>query len=325
MLRFTTLFNYKYLPSGLMMYRSLIRHVPKFKLYIFAFDDITYEYLKKKNFNNIIPISLKDFEDKNLLRVKKKRTSLEYFWTCTGSTILYLFKKKKINDCIYVDADLYFYKNPEKIIRTVKKQSCMITRHNYAPEYNQAKTNGEFCVQFMYFKNNNYGNRILNKWRLDCIKWCYNKVQGGKFGDQKYLDFWPKKFVNHLSICSEVGAGIAPWNSAIYNFLKRKKNILINNDQSNTKCDLFFFHFHELKFYSRFFFYIGAYKINNSCYEIIYKNYIKSYLIILKELKQNKIFKNIIFYSSLGNGRTKIINFLKLLINFRNIRFFLIK
>jgi hypothetical protein len=154
MLRFVTLFNYKYLAHGLMMYDSLVRHVPKFKLYVFAFDKRTNDYLKKKNFKNIILVSFQDFEDDKLLKVKKNRTLTEYFWTCSGSTILYLFKKKKIDSCIYLDADLFFYDNPEKIINKIENKSCMITRHNYAKEYDQSKTNGKFCVQFMYFKNN---------------------------------------------------------------------------------------------------------------------------------------------------------------------------
>jgi len=322
MLRFVTLFNYKYLAHGLMMYHSLVRHVPKFKLYVFAFDKRTNDYLKEKNFKNIILVSFQDFEDDKLLKVKKNRTLTEYFWTCSGSTILYLFKKKKIDSCIYLDADLFFYDNPEKIINKIENESCMITRHNYAKEYDQSKTNGKFCVQFMYFKNNKFGNKILNKWRQDCLKWCFNKIEDGKFGDQKYLDIWPVKYKNNINICSELGAGLAPWNSKDYQFTKNKKKIEVENIEKNKKINFFFYHFHGLKFYSKFLIHLGSYKISNSCYEIIYKNYIKDYLKIFKNLENNKIFKNISLYSNLDQGKFKIINFFKILKNYKNIKLF---
>ena len=96
MYNFSTLFNYKYLANGLLLYESLSKNLKNFKLYVFAFDNLTYEFLKRKKLKNLILIKLKNFEDKDLLKTKKNRTPTEYFWTCTGSTILYLFNKKKL-------------------------------------------------------------------------------------------------------------------------------------------------------------------------------------------------------------------------------------
>ena len=206
MYNFSTLFNYKYLANGLLLYDSLSKNLKNFKLYVFTFDNLTYEFLKKKKLKNLILIKLKNFEDKDLLKTKKIRTPTEYFWTCTGSTILYLFNKKKIKDCIYVDADIFFFDNPIKILKKLKQKSCLITKHNYSKEYDQTATNGKYCVQFIYFKNNRFGRQILNDWRQECLNWCYNKVEDGKFGDQKYLDKWPKKYGSQVGVSQNVGA-----------------------------------------------------------------------------------------------------------------------
>ena len=41
----------------------------------------------------------------------------------------------------------------------------MITKHNYSAKYDQSKTNGIYCVQFLFFKNDIIGNKILMDWR----------------------------------------------------------------------------------------------------------------------------------------------------------------
>ena len=45
---YCTLFDSFYLTRGLAMYESLKRQTGNFHLYIFAFDDDTYSFLKKK-------------------------------------------------------------------------------------------------------------------------------------------------------------------------------------------------------------------------------------------------------------------------------------
>ncbi len=319
MLNFSTLFNYKYLPNGLLLYDSLRKNLKNFKLYVFTFDDLTYEFLKSENLKNLVVIKLKDFEDRDLLKIKKKRTPTEYFWTCTGSTILHLFKKKKIKDCIYVDADIFFFDNPNKILKRIKGKSCLITKHNYSKEYDQTLTNGMYCVQFIYFKNNKFGRQILNDWRQECLEWCFNKVEDGKFGDQKYLDKWPKKYGSQVSISQNVGAGIAPWNSKDYRFLKFHNKVKVFN-YKKIKSDLIFYHFHELKFYSKKIIFIGNYQINQYCYDLVYRDYIIKYLDILNKLEKTKYFKNLNFFDNFGSGKKMLIDLFKLLKNFKNIK-----
>ena len=47
MMNFCTLFDSFYLSRGLALYESIKEHTEDFHLYIFAFDDITYEILNK--------------------------------------------------------------------------------------------------------------------------------------------------------------------------------------------------------------------------------------------------------------------------------------
>lgn len=318
MKNFCTLFNYKYLPRGLLLYKSLQRNVVNFHLYIFAFDQLTFDYLKNKNFKYVTVISLSEFEDKNLLKIKNTRTPTEYFWTCTGSTLIYLFKKFNLKDCVYLDSDIFFFSYPVNFFKKFKKYSCVITKHNYAKKYDQSKTNGIYCVQFLYFKNNLIGNRILRDWRNKCLKWCYNRVEKNKFGDQKYLDIWPKKF-NQVFVSDHLGAGLAPWNLIDFNLKKKKKSLRIENKLTKKNYELIFYHYHDLKYFSKYFF-LGGYKIDLLSYRKIYMRYMSLYLKEVNKLKKNKIFKDCNFSDSSGSGKTYVINFIKKILNFKNLK-----
>ncbi len=246
-LYFCTLFDSNYLTRGLAMYKSLIKHCPDFHLYIFAFDDKAVSVLQKLMLKNATVISLKEFEGEELLKIKPTRSAAEYCWTCTPSSILYSIEKYNLTHCTYIDADLLFYSNPEVLISEMGNKSVLITDHRYTPAYDQTKTSGKYCVQFMCFKNDEKGMRVLKWWRNACNEWCYARVEEGKFGDQKYLDDWTARFegVHELA---HIGGGVAPWNMQQYQF-KIKNDVVFLKETSSEYVPLVFFHFHGLKFY----------------------------------------------------------------------------
>src|SRR4051812_5477100 len=146
-LNFCTLFNSNYVTRGLLMYQSLQKNCKDFHLYIFAFDDTSFNFLKNANYPNVTPVSLKDFEDEELLKVKPTRSAAEYCWTCTPSTILYSIEKFKLDNCTYLDADLCFYSDPKVLIDEMGDKSVLITPHRYTSEYDQSGESGKYCVQ----------------------------------------------------------------------------------------------------------------------------------------------------------------------------------
>lgn len=246
MQRFCTLFNSFYLSRGLAMYRSLLSQTSDFHLYIFAFDDACFEILVKLQLSNATIISLVEFETKELLAVKGSRTVGEYCWTCTAFTISYCINRFSLDHCTYIDADLMFYRNPEILMDEMGDDSVLITEHRYSPEYDQSKTSGIYCVQFVTFKNTDQGRLVLDWWESACLEWCYNRFEDGKFGDQKYLDDWTSRFEG-VHVLGHLGGGVAPWNSKEYSFYNTDDEILIV-DSSEVKSPLIFYHFHDFRF-----------------------------------------------------------------------------
>jgi hypothetical protein len=126
-MNFVTLFNSNYLSRGMVMYESLKEHCPDFHLYVIAFDDSTYHYFQKFPQKNLTAVSLKEFEDPKLLEIKPTRSAGEYCWSCTASTVLYAINTYKLDHCVYVDADMRFYSNPQVLFDEWGSRSVLIT------------------------------------------------------------------------------------------------------------------------------------------------------------------------------------------------------
>jgi len=290
MLNFCTLFDINYINHGLTMYESLKRHCEDFHLYVFAFCDKSYNLLKKLNLEKVTVISLKEFEDEELLKVKPTRSKGEYCWTCTSSTILYCLKNFNLENCTYLDADLYFYDNPKILIDEMEanQKTVLITEHRYTPRHDASKTSGKYCVQFMTFKNEPKALEVLNWWRNSCIEWCYARYEDGKFGDQKYLDDWLTRF-DCIHSLENLGGGVGPWNIQQYDFKQKNKKIYLIKKSDKSKTPVIFFHMEVVKVQSDGFIANDRpdlYDIPYKYGKLFYKNYMKSLIKTNTELRK---------------------------------------
>ena len=275
MYNFCTLFDSFYLPRGLAMYESLKQQTTHFHLYIFAFDQRAQDILTQLQLDYVTVISLKEFEDEALLKVKSSRSRAEYCWTCTPSTVKYVLKTYHVDACTYIDADLYFYTSPKVLFDEMGDKSVLITEHRYTPAYDRSSIAGKYCVQFITFKNNTDGLAVLDWWQAACLDWCYDRYEDGKFGDQKYLDDWTTRF-NGVHNLLHLGGGMAPWNVQQYAIKTvTDEKIHFYNKKDLTTFELVFYHFHYVRFYKNNLVDLGWFKLDKSIIDNIYKPYIK--------------------------------------------------
>ncbi len=265
---YITLFDYNYLPQGLTMYKSLKSNFNNFNLWIVCMDKKVENFFKKKKFKEINIIPLKDIENSSLLAIKKKRKFVEYCWTLTPFLPSYIFKKR-INKITYIDADIFFYKKPSKIIKEFQdsKKSVFITEHGFHKNFDYSSVSGRFCVQYIIFKNNRNSKKILKWWQKKCLEWCHDYPDNNRLGDQKYLDQWPELFGNHIHISKNKKYFQAPWTF----------------DRFNCK-DTIIYHFHGLKISHNKVFVYNRYGLNHKIINYIYSNYIKALSKTIRDL-----------------------------------------
>ena len=150
-------------------------------------------------------------------------------------------------------------------------KSVLITKHNYTPEYDLSETSGIYCVQFITFKHDTNGMKVLNWWRNACNDWCYARIEDGKFGDQKYLDDWTNRFEG-IHELKHLGGGVAPWNIQQYRL-------------EEEKFQLIFYHFHGFKFIEgEKVSLIDGYKLRTIDIKMLYKPYILHLEKIMKQV-----------------------------------------
>ncbi len=255
---YVTLFDRLYLPQGLALHMSMERQFKSFKLWIVCMDKEVHDALSKIDLKNVELLKISDVETEDLKKVKSSRTKGEYCWTITPFTPKFIFDAdQSISRVTYVDADLWFRNDPSAIFEEFENsgKSLFITDHAYAPEYDLSDTFGQFCVQFVIFVRDD--SEIVRKWWADrCLEWCFNRLEGGKFGDQKYLDALSVLFKKKVHVLQNKELALAPWNASRFPF-----------------GNSVFFHFHGVRLLSRNKVHLGVYKIPKIVFEKIYAKY----------------------------------------------------
>lgn len=244
-----TLFDSNYIDKGLVMYSSLEKVCDEFALYVLPMDEKCSEILKTLNLSHMVILDYKDFEDADLRKVKQERSRAEFCWTCTGKLIKYVLEKYSEKICTYIDADLYFYADPQQLIDEMIEDhaSVQVIKHNFSKKERKIRENadGIYCVQFNTFLNNKEGHAVLNEWINDCLNECsYGKTEG-VLGDQKYLEKWPSEY-DYINICQNMGAGVAPWNINRFDWESFIFSGRLSDRETKRSFDLVFYHFQDL-------------------------------------------------------------------------------
>lgn len=288
---FCTLFDSNYLDKGLALYWSMKDRITGFKLYIFAFDDKCYEILKKMHLKNVVLVSWKDIMTESLHSLQCERSRAEFCWTCTPLIIEFVLLRYGEKICTYIDADIYFFSSPERMLQEMVNSGCSVglVEHRFKRDCEYGMNVflvGKYCIQFNTFLNNKEGRRVLNDWKESCMTWCYRRYDDGKFGDQKYPDKWKQKY-NSIFVYQDLGLGIAPWNLHLYKYISKKNNNLSLKHKGKL-VPLIFYHFEGMEYLDDGRVYLNIWKSyvlgTNRKMKLIYGEYLKRINIIRKKL-----------------------------------------
>lgn len=269
---FCTLFDSNYLFKAIALYDSLERQCPSFHLTTFCFDDEAERLLERLALPCLSTVSLAELEagDPQLPAVKAGRTALEYCCTATPALPLHMLgTRPELGEITYLDADVYFFGDPEPLFDELGDGSVLITPHRFPPHLRHHEVNGLYNVQFMTFRRDAPGFEALRWWHDRCIEWCYFRLEDGKFADQKYLDDWPERFEG-VHVLEHKGGGLAPWNVSAYSLREENGRVLVDGDQ------LVFFHFHRVRMRNDggYDWRAPGYPIPEEARELVYKPYL---------------------------------------------------
>jgi len=229
---YVTLFDACFLPQGLCLYYSLLKNAGDFVLWVLCIDQDCFDLLQRLNLPRLRLLHLGSLETPELLAVKPNRSRAEYCWTLTPFASRFVFEAdQSVERVTYLDADMYFFKNPRPIFKEFEQsgKQVLITEHAYAPENDQSSTSGQYCVQLLVFNRASL-NTVSKWWQDQCIDWCKSYFEDGRFGDQKYLESFERLFPDDVHVLTNLDILLAPWNASRFPY---------------SRCVAF--HFHQLR------------------------------------------------------------------------------
>lgn len=254
---FCTYFDMNYWPRAQSLLDSLERHCPSFMIHMLCMDDACFKKVKTLDRSHVVPMRLSELEEAQpaLPRVKEARSLLEYYFTCGPAFIRHVMDRHPNVEVItYLDADLYFFHDPEPLFEAFQGHSIGVTAH-HLPHLGKRRIftahhlsafrkrrlqEGKYNVGWINFRRDADGVACLEWWRDRCIEWCYDRHEDGKYADQLYLDQWPVLFKGFYEFTHH-GANVGMWNVGDYRFSFRNEIVYVDDDP------LIFYHFHGFK------------------------------------------------------------------------------
>lgn len=241
---YCTYFDHNYLPRGLALYHSLQRHAPGARLYVLCLSDACHRALTGLDLPGMIPVRLADFEaaDPAVAATRPSRSLIEYYFTLSPAWMLFVLNgEPAIEWLTYLDSDLFFFASPDPIYDEMADAAFGIIPHRFSRGLQEQYRFGLYNVGWVSVRNRQDGLAALRWWRERCIEWCYDRVEGDRFADQRYLDRLPQMF-SGVHVIEHLGANLAPWNFADLRLARRDGAIEIDERYS-----LLFFHFYGVK------------------------------------------------------------------------------
>lgn len=325
LLNFCTLFDSNYIDMGLALYESLQEQADFFRLFVIAMDKKTYSYLKRESLENMVIVDEQDLLDDTLAIIKESRTRAEYCWTCSSIAIKYCMDKYSLDNCTYVDSDVFFFDNPRELIEEMLNNNCSVQvvphRFNKTLEnFIVSRTYGKYCVEFNTFLNDAEGISVLEWWIERNKEICSISGKHHTYGDQKYLDRFAliSKRVNELN---NPFGGVAPWNLGQYKLVNKKDNKIVVKYRDGRISNLIFYHFQKFRIIDNGTYYCDVHSWNgDNCDErliqVLYSDYVDRLLNIRKSLLNEHFFengdRNADIYNAKFNGMQKMRPWMKL-------------
>jgi hypothetical protein len=245
-LRFAVIVDSGYLTRALVLHRSLRDFAGKVSLEIVCVDVEARRLLEQLELDGVGVLDIAELEayDPALVEAKPNRTIAEYCWTAKPSLCRLLFDRYPATETVvYVDADLMFFAAPEFVLDELRGQSVLVVPHRSPPDQDWEDALGTYNAGFIAFRRSPDALAVLDWWRARCLEWCFERVEPGRYCDQKYLDEWPRRF-SGVRALEHVGGGLAPWNTSLHVLSGQEGNVYVDG-----AVPLVFFHYQSFKLY----------------------------------------------------------------------------
>lgn len=211
---FCTYCDQGYAARVLCLHDSLREQGEPFQLFVLCFDAAMEAIIKAVGASSLVPVPLGEVlaADPGFAAVRLERSWVEFFFTSTPVLVRHcLSRASSAATMTYLDADLFFFGRPSLVLAEQGNAAVGIVSHRFPPRLADRAVHGTYNVGWVSFRRDADGLACLEWWRERCLEWCHDRLEGGRFADQGYLDEFPRKFRGVHSL-EHAGINAAPWN-----------------------------------------------------------------------------------------------------------------
>lgn len=248
---YATYFDSNFLARGLACIESLFAHCrTPITVLVLALDDACAAAVRQltreaEPFGRVEVVTLAELERRHpeLESVRSGRSRIGYYFTLTPFLCAEAMRRTDEADyAVYVDADLYFSSDPQAALTPVAGAEIAIVEHRFPPRLSHLnEIFGRFNVGWIAFRKRPEAAARIAQWQSQCLEWCAELPEPGRFGDQKYLEGWAQEGGSKVKINPHPGVNLAPWNVAGH-----RLTVAAGGGVKVDGADLVCFHFHHL-------------------------------------------------------------------------------
>lgn len=278
---YCTYFDHNYLAQGLALFESLEKHAGIFELWVLAHSSECEEFLKRIRHPclKILPVAELLRLNPKLALAKASRSPAEFYFTASPAWMRHVLERVPIGTTVTkIDADCFLFSSPVALLAGDDTSSIVITPHRHGTKVSSKY--GIYNVGWVSIRNDRLGMSCVRKWEEQCLEWCFDKPDGKRYADQKYLDDWPLRYPDiHISTLS--GANLAYWNVNHSNLSIMDNKVLVDDKP------LIFYHFSGLKKISDRVYDPQWGEYNVQLKDILIKKIYYPYLQVLRRIEKN--------------------------------------
>lgn len=142
---------------------------------------------------------------------------------------------EKYERVIYIDSDIYFFKNPTFLFKKLHNSNIILTPHwrsfniwDSPKEFYMNHRHGLFNAGFIGC--NRHGRDAMKWWAKSCAFMCEKNMNNGMYDDQSYLNVFPVLFKN-VEVLQHKGCNVANWNFDVCARRYHNGEVVINNNE----------------------------------------------------------------------------------------------
>lgn len=210
---------FNYIPKARMLFESLRKHHPDYKLHLALPDLVNPVFdIKKEPFDSLITFSelgIPDWKPWSFgHQIVELATAIKPF------ALKYLLAREDTKAVYYFDPDMVVFSKLDDLNTLLDNSNLILTPHQLKPEFKlsaiidneiSSLKHGIYNLGFLGVRPTQTGKAFASWWAERCYHFCRDAIPQGLFTDQRWIDLAPA-FFEGVGIVRSCRHNVAPWN-----------------------------------------------------------------------------------------------------------------